>query len=417
VTDESRQTPKGIGPAADESDMKPGSAPVIPLRPSSTRTPSGAPSADSPAPLVEVERRLATLAPEWDDLAGRVGATPFMRPGWMTAWWHAFGTGDPAIMTARRNGRLTGILPLERHRGALRALANQHTPSYNPIAEDDASARALVDRALATTARRVELSMLDRWDIVSGALLEAATERGRRTYTRIVRRTPYLTIDSDWAGILANLSRRHRKELRRQRRRLEEIGPVGLETISGRAELEQGFADLLALEGSGWKVERGTAIASRPETRSFYQEVAVWAAERGYLALFFLTVGGKRVAVDLCLDHMGVRYMLKGGFLPEYAGFSPGTLLLEANLAQGVAAGLKRIELGGGSDSYKLRWTQSTSKRWQIQAFSESPAGRVSMVLHTNALPLARRLRDRWASRSQPPGPDPEFGSALGDPF
>jgi CelD/BcsL family acetyltransferase involved in cellulose biosynthesis len=101
--------------------------------------------------------------------------------------------------------------------------------------------------------------------------------------------------------------------------------------------------------------------------------------------------------VDLCLDHMGVRYMLKGGFLPAYAQFSPGTLLLEANLAQGVSAGLKRIELGGGSDSYKMRWTRSTTKRWQIQAFSESPAGRVSRLVHANALPLARRVRDRWS--------------------
>jgi CelD/BcsL family acetyltransferase involved in cellulose biosynthesis len=397
VTDDSRQRPKVIGRAADESDMKPGSAPVIPLRPSSPRAISGALSADSSEPLVEVERRFATLAPEWHALADRVGSTPFMRPGWMAAWWRAFGTGEPAIITARRNGRLTGILPLERRRGALRALANQHTPSYSPIAEDDASAGALVDRALATTARRVEVSMLDRWDVVSGELLEAATERGRRTYTRIVRRTPYLAINSDWQGILATMSRRHRKELRRQRRRLEEMGPVDLETITGRAELERGLADFLALEGSGWKVERGTAIASRPETRNFYQEVAVWAAERGYLVLFFLTIGGKRVAVDLCLDHMGVRYMLKGGFLPAYAQFSPGTLLLEANLAQGVSAGLKRIELGGGSDSYKMRWTRSTTKRWQIQAFSESPAGRVSRLVHANALPLARRVRDRWS--------------------
>lgn len=395
--------------------MKPGSAPVIQLRPSSPRAISGVAIPADSEPLVDVERRFATLAPEWDELADRVGSAPFMRPGWMSAWWKAFGTGEPAILTARRNGRLTGILPLERRRGALRALANQHSPSYSPIAEDDASARALADRALATTARRVELSMLDRWDVVSGELLAAATERGRRTYTRIVRRTPYLAIDSDWAEILATLSRRHRKELRRQRRRLEELGPVDLETIRGEADLEQGLTDLLALEGSGWKAERGTAIASRPETRNFYQEVAAWAAERGYLVLFFLTVRGKRVAVDLCLDHMGVRYMVKGGFLPAYAEFSPGTLLLEANLAQGIAAGLDRIELGGGSDSYKMRWTQSASKRWQIQAFSESPAGRVNRVLHANALPLARGVRDRLASRSQPSDPDPEFGSAEGD--
>ena len=38
---------------------------------------------------------------EWDALADRVAATPFMRPGWIAAWWRAFGSGKLEVLTAR----------------------------------------------------------------------------------------------------------------------------------------------------------------------------------------------------------------------------------------------------------------------------------------------------------------------------
>jgi CelD/BcsL family acetyltransferase involved in cellulose biosynthesis len=345
---------------------------------------------------------IESIADEWDDLADRAGASPFMRPGWIAAWWRAFGTGDLEIVTARRNGHLTGVLPLERDGRTLRALANHHSPSFGPIAENRAAARALAERTFAEMPARLELFMLEEQDNVGGELVRTAKETRHPVHARVVRQTPYLSVDSQPHAVLEGLSRRDRKEVRRRRRRLEELGPVELETVRDASELEKSFEDLLTLEGSGWKVERGTAIASQPKTRDFYREVATWAARRGFLTLFFLTVAGRRIAVDLCMEHKGVRYMLKGGFDPDYANVSPGNLLLAENLSH--ATGLHRIELGGGSDAYKLRWTNATVPFSQIQIFARSPTGRGSWVVHAHALPAARRLRDRWSESRGRPG-------------
>ena len=45
-----------------------------------------------------------------------------------------------------------------------------------------------------------------------------------------------------------------------------------LEITDGSADLERLLQEVLTVEASGWKGEAGTAIASRPETRSFYEE-------------------------------------------------------------------------------------------------------------------------------------------------
>src|SRR5437899_1249723 len=85
------------------------------------------------SPTVEIERSTEALDREWDDLADRVGAAPFLRPGWIRAWWRAFGSGDPGVLTVRRSGRLAAALPLEIRRGVVRSPTNWHTPFFGVL--------------------------------------------------------------------------------------------------------------------------------------------------------------------------------------------------------------------------------------------------------------------------------------------
>jgi len=43
------------------------------------------------SPRPEVAGSISPLAAEWDDLADRTSAPPFLRPGWFAAWEEAFG--------------------------------------------------------------------------------------------------------------------------------------------------------------------------------------------------------------------------------------------------------------------------------------------------------------------------------------
>src|SRR5215207_6405679 len=104
-------------------------------------------------------------AEEWDALADRVEASPFLRPGWITAWWRAFGSGALEVITVRRSGRLSGVLPLARSGGALRAPANAETPEFGFLSEDETSARALAEQLLLQRpVRGIDLCPVDPQD-------------------------------------------------------------------------------------------------------------------------------------------------------------------------------------------------------------------------------------------------------------
>ena len=62
-----------------------------------------------------------------------------------------------------------------------------------------------------------------------------------------------------------------RKELRRQRRRLEDIAPVTADTVTDAADIEAALKDFMVLEASGWKGIAGTAMVNDPAIRTFVQ--------------------------------------------------------------------------------------------------------------------------------------------------
>src|SRR5947209_9470601 len=104
---------------------------------------------------VESHDRLDALSGEWDELADRVNAAPWLRPGWIGAWERAFGRGSFEVLTLTRNGRLVGVLPLELRFGVLRSTSNVHTPAFSLLVEDEAAARELARSLLARGERPV----------------------------------------------------------------------------------------------------------------------------------------------------------------------------------------------------------------------------------------------------------------------
>src|SRR5262249_51522783 len=65
---------------------------------------------------------------EWDRLADRTGAAPFLRPGWIEAWWYAFGAGRLEVLREEGEGRVRALLPVRHRYGAINSPSNWHSP-------------------------------------------------------------------------------------------------------------------------------------------------------------------------------------------------------------------------------------------------------------------------------------------------
>ena len=191
-------------------------------------------------------------APEWEELAERVQASPFLRPGWITAWWKAFGKGRLEIRSERRpeDELPRALLPVQCERGTLASPTNWHSPEFGLLTESAAAARRLVAAVLEDRPRRVSLAFLapDQAELVRAEALA----HGYRVIQRTRQRSTYVPIDGDWEAYQGRLSQGFRDDLRRTRRLLSARGEVRFEVSSGAGLdqlLEQGFE----VEASGWK--------------------------------------------------------------------------------------------------------------------------------------------------------------------
>ncbi|MGZ4231439.1 MAG: GNAT family N-acetyltransferase [Solirubrobacteraceae bacterium] len=333
--------------------------------------------------MQEIER----CSEAWDALADRAGAAPFLRPGWVSAWWRAFGSGRLEILTAGSDGQLDAVLPVVHRHGGIHAPSNWHTPQYGLLEADGAGSRLVAQ--LFDSSPQVSLGFLSSLTGEVQQLHQAAHAHGYTTLVRPLEHSTLVRLDGDWEAYDNSLSTSLRRDLRRCRRRLDEHGRVWLDVHDDVSRL----GEALELERLGWKEQAGTAIASRPETQQFYTEIAHWAAERGWLRLIFLRLDDRAVAFQFALEDGGAHLGLKTGFDPQFRAMSPGRLIVYASLERAFSIGLERFEFMGKADPYKLRFANDAYDRLLFQAFSHRPAGRVLHAAFAYGRPLAKRAQ------------------------
>jgi CelD/BcsL family acetyltransferase involved in cellulose biosynthesis len=348
------------------------------------------------ATAVERHSSIAELAADWDALADRLGASPFMRPGWIEAWVGEFPAPGFTVLAVRHEDELAGVLPIVRRRGGVVAgPANSHTPVGGALVAGPDAAKALTEVFLGERPARADFRYVDPSDPVLKALRERP-----RSLEWVMSEQPYVDVTGSFDAYLAALPRKQRKEAGRLRRRLAAEGELTFEFADGSERLDALLDEGFAIEGSGWKTEAGTAINSFPEARRFYTAVARWAAERGWLRLAFLRLDGRALAFDYCLETGGAFYALKGGYDPDYRRLGPGVVLTHESLARAFAhPEISTYEFLGMADPYKLDWTPATRERLHVQAFSRSPLGLAQYATWRHGRPLAKRVKARLKSR------------------
>ncbi len=348
---------------------------------------------------IETHESIAPVAAEWDALAEQVDAPPFLRPGWIASWHRSFGAGRLLVVCARRGRGMVGVVPVVQRLGAISSPTNWHTPLFRPLAADSEVTAALIGAVLGRRPRRLDFSFLDLGDKAFSDCVNAAKALRHQPVSRVVQRSPYIEIESDWTSFESELPSRRRSKMRRFRRRLEEQGSVAIGVEHGTHRLDALLAEGFAVEASGWKGERGTSILASPKTARFYREVAAWAAAEGWLRLWFLRLDEKAIAFAYCLEQGGAHYELKVGFDPEFRRFGPGVLLTRAKLEHCFSAGLGSYEFLGQAERHKLDWTEDCRELARLQVFAPTVAGRASRIAWTHGRDLALRVRRSLGAR------------------
>lgn len=165
------------------------------------------------------------------------------------------------------------------------------------------------------------------------ALVEVARARGGEAAVvhreeRALLESP-LSPDAYWD---AAVRAKKRKELRRQANRLADEGAVSFRRWQAGEGLEPWIGAFLDLEGRGWKGRAGSALASHGETEAWFRAVLTGAADAGRLDMRELDLDGRPLAMLVNFLCPPGGFSFKTAFDEDYARFSPGVLLQQANL-------------------------------------------------------------------------------------
>jgi len=123
------------------------------------------------------------------------------------------------------------------------------------------------------------------------------------------------------------LSAKKLKELRRQRNRLAEHGDVRFTIARSTDEVARAVEVFLALEASGWKGERGTALRQNHGDLGFIRNATRGLAETGQCEIVTMHAGDTPVAAALVLRHLDRAFYFKLGIDEAFSKFSPGVQL------------------------------------------------------------------------------------------
>ncbi len=292
---------------------------------------------------------LRNLGPEWEELAKHaLEENAFYLRHYCTALLNHIETRDLKAIAVRKGEALIALLPFvsdRLHWGGLVTLNTAWTTDYTTTSVP------LIDRRWAAEAVSALLDAMsakstgsDVWLLpninLDGAVSTAFTkERGHRG---LPARTfdPFDRAVLEKRGTFADhmkehVSKKRRKDLRRNRKRLEELGDVSWTAHDSGPELDDAVDAFLRVEASGWKGRRGTALDCTDTTRAFGKEAFGMVESEGVKRADVLRLNGTPIAVNLTLISGDTGFTIKCAYDEAYRGQSAG-LLLEEEMIRSV---------------------------------------------------------------------------------
>ncbi len=320
------------------------------LRPTGLASPANAHAAasDEPFPVAELLDPSAAAAhvSAWNGLLDRcLEDNVFLDPAFsLTAASHCEARQRPGFIlvwdgTSLAHRSLIAVCPIALPRNPLRRLATGWVHDLTALGVP------LLDRDHAATALKAVLAfMAARWPGRGAMLFEAipadgptaallrhvaeATGRDMAVTEHWHRAVLRLRGAPNQAGLNA-ISAKAGKEVRRQARRLADLGRLSYARLRGD-DLDGATEQFLALEAGGWKGRAGTALLRAASRAAFARTMIRLLGQRSRCSIHRLALDEAPIAMAVVLSCGRTDYLWKIAYAEDLARFSPGVQLVLA---------------------------------------------------------------------------------------
>ncbi len=378
---------------------------------STKKAPAERAAPSAPKVSVAVLRTAEELEPfiaRWEQLAKRaLEPNAFLEPWLFLPGLRAFGAGKAFEMVAvsRRDGSLIGLFPFTRerkHHGVpVPTLASwRHDFHFvsTPLVHAD-HARECMDALFEWLARDSGATLVELAEIMGDGpfqhvLLKVLADRAELSCSDRWTRGLYLPQKDADTYLASILDSEGRRRLRSKEKHLGAEGRVEYAELQPDGDVAAWTAEFLTLEASGWKGARGTAMASEPDRKRYFEQVIAEAFARKQLEMTALRVNGRAVAMKCNFRAGDGAFVFKIAYDESLGKSSPGMLLEVDNIRRlhaGGAAGPKWMDSCAHTNS--RLFGDSCNRRHTIETILIAPGGEAGKLV-VALFPLAR-----WAAR------------------
>ncbi|MFV0445592.1 MAG: GNAT family N-acetyltransferase [Planctomycetaceae bacterium] len=360
-------------------------------------------------PLAETSTELNA---DWDDLAAQAASPNVFYERWnlRAAQQHIAPTASVELVLIYRRSRkpggaprLCGLFPLLKERCSKLPLMSWRLFEYahgylqTPLirsGQERPVLEAFLDWAssLSSGPGLLDWSLIDGDGPIAHALADLVAERRLVTMTLDIHSRAVLRRKANWEQAAAtSLSSHHRRELRRQHRRLNDMGDLTVRSLNTDEDLSAWQQAFLRLEQSGWKGDSGTAIAEEGRDRSYFLQMSTSAHKARQLRMIGLFLNGEPIAMRTSLLSGGGSFAWKIAYDEKFSKFSPGVQLEIENVRDmHEETQLDWMDSCARAEHFMIN--RVWSDRRMIQHVLISLGGRVAN-LAIGSLPLARAIK------------------------
>jgi len=287
---------------------------------------------------------MGAVADEWRTLAS-VALEPnvFYEPAFALAAARVFGrdAGAGLVWSRTTPARLLGFFPARiEHRRyviplpVLTGWTHPYGPLGTPLVARDWGAPVIAAwlEHVADSAALPDLMLLPYVPVAGAwadALEHVIARRGGRTREFGRHARALLKPEDHRTDYLQHaVGGRKRKELRRQRKRLADLGAVTTGSAGEPSAVMRAVDDFFALEAGGWKGRAGTAARLSEDIRGFLQTAVGGLAGEGKARVTRLFLDAQAIAAIIVLRSGATAWCWKIAYDEKLARFSPGVQLL-----------------------------------------------------------------------------------------
>lgn len=329
---------------------------------------------------IKIESRedvFAALKSDWQRLFAEADCSPFMAWEWVSAWFESLGQKKiPFILTAYRDDRLIGILPmfLEKQTflgmrysrlslmGARFGGADYLDLIARPVDKADALSAVLdfVHNGNYCDVIRFENLAHDSETVgLLQCFSRADTAGFNRSHKSVSATCPGIDLNLGWEAVLSQSSRK--ANFRRRLRALEKMPGFEYRSVTAPNETAEAFERFLLLHEKRWTGEGGSELSGHPSLIAFQRRLVPELSRAGLVRFDELWVDGECRASAYGLEHGNTFYYYNSGYDTDFARHSVGLVLLGLSIKSAVARGNRFYDFLRGDEKYKVDWANQTN--------------------------------------------------------